>query len=158
MRHMSLSELAERAVRNKRMTFADLRRLQRDVLPGGIEARHQAELLIAIDQSLERADRSWKDYLVSSMRDFVMRGLPPADRFDVENAKWLISALSRTSPRTAGAILSEIVRQAPEIDGALTGIYAAQPAGWPKSRIGNAADFSDKGQHRTALEKQECAL
>jgi hypothetical protein len=126
------------------MTFADLRRLQRDVLPGGIETREQAELLIAIDQSLKRVDRSWKDYFVSSMRDFVMRGFSPAERFDVENAKWLISALCRTSPRITRAILSEIVRQEPEINGALTGIYAVKLAGSPKSRIGNAAGLSDQ--------------
>jgi hypothetical protein len=43
---------------SNRLLFADLRRLQRDVLPNDITSRDEAEILIVIDQTHERADET----------------------------------------------------------------------------------------------------
>ncbi|HZA92573.1 MAG TPA: hypothetical protein VE420_08095, partial [Gemmatimonadales bacterium] len=60
----------------------DLRRLQRDILPARITTREQAEILIALDRSIDRADKGWRTYLVATIRDFVVWGSPPAGRID----------------------------------------------------------------------------
>jgi len=42
----------------KRISFADLRRLQRDILPTRITTREEAEILLALDTTVDRADRA----------------------------------------------------------------------------------------------------
>jgi hypothetical protein len=115
----SLGDFVSRAVEHKRIRFADLRRLKRDILPARITTREQAEVLIALDSSVQRADREWRRYLVATIRDYVIWGSPPAGRIDSDKAEWLATALQAGSSRkTARAITREIVREAPELDGA----------------------------------------
>ena len=59
-----LQDFVCRALEHKRISFGDLRRLQRDILPDRITTREEAEILLALDRSVDRADRSWRDYLV----------------------------------------------------------------------------------------------
>ena len=106
----SLRDFVSRAVEHKRIRFGDLRRLQRDILPARITTREQAEVLIALDSFVDKADREWRRYLIATVRDFAIWGSPPA------GSEWLIAALRTSSPKTAGAITREIVREAPEVD------------------------------------------
>jgi hypothetical protein len=48
--------------------FTDLCRLQRDVLPNDITSREEAEILLVIDQTLERADETSPRSSFSSCR------------------------------------------------------------------------------------------
>ena len=53
-----LPQFAQKVAASNRLLFADLRRLQRDVLPNDITSRDEAEILIVIDQTHERADET----------------------------------------------------------------------------------------------------
>jgi hypothetical protein len=55
------------------ITFGDVRRLERDYLPGGITTNDEAELLIGLDRVVIRADRAWKGWLTAAIRDFNAR-------------------------------------------------------------------------------------
>ena len=57
----TLREFVTKALLTKRIGFGDLRRLQRDILPDGITTREEAEVLIALDQAIERIDKAWTE-------------------------------------------------------------------------------------------------
>ena len=73
----SLQEFVAKIATRNRITFADVRRLQRDILPDGIVDREQAELLLGIDRRVARADIAWADWLVVTIVDFVVWGERP---------------------------------------------------------------------------------
>ena len=50
-----LTLLAQKVSASNRLLFADLRRLQRDILPAGITTRDEAEVLLGLDH-IERLD------------------------------------------------------------------------------------------------------
>src|SRR4051794_11341220 len=103
----SLRDFVTRALAHTRIRFGDLRRLQRDILPARLITREQAEVLIALDKLVDKADRAWRAYLIAAVRDFAIWGLPPAGRIDRNKAEWLIAALSSGGP-TARLIAREI--------------------------------------------------
>jgi hypothetical protein len=112
----SLRDFVSRAVEHKRIRFGDLRRLQRDILPARITTREQAEVLIALDSFVDKADREWRRYLIATVRDFAIWGSPPAGRINIDKAAWLVSGLRTSSRKSAAAITREIIREAPEVD------------------------------------------
>jgi hypothetical protein len=88
--------------------FADLRRLQRDILPGRIATREEAELLLTLDRVIRKADRDWKDYLVGAVRDFVVFGMEPTGSLDHEKVEWLMGVLSKPTTKAGHALAREI--------------------------------------------------
>jgi hypothetical protein len=66
-----LAEFVTKAAARDRITFGDLRRLQRDYLPGGVETWEQVELLIRLDAAVSRTDKAWTDWLVGAILGFV---------------------------------------------------------------------------------------
>ena len=54
----SLRAFVSKALERDRISFGDLRRLQRTVLPHGITTREQAEVLIALEQTIARTDKA----------------------------------------------------------------------------------------------------
>ena len=73
----ALREFADKALETNRIGFGDLRRLQRDVLPQRITTTDEAELLLAIDGALARADRDWTEYLTDAVGQFALWGMDP---------------------------------------------------------------------------------
>ena len=120
-----LQDFVCRALEHKRISFGDLRRLQRDILPDRITTREEAEILLALDRSVDRADRSWRDYLVRAVRDFVIWGSPPAGHIDSDKAQWLMTTLNVSLPKTARTITREIVREGPAFDDDLWAVAAS---------------------------------
>ena len=113
---VGLREFASKALEAKRIRFADLRRLQRDVLPCRITNRVEAEVLLALDGTVDRADRDWTDYVVPAVVEFAIWGLEPVGRIDQDKAAWLAAAASTARPKSAAAIMREVRRHAPQID------------------------------------------
>jgi hypothetical protein len=62
-----LQDFATSVITRGQLTFGDVRRLQRDYLPGGITNREDAELLIALGDKLVRADKAWAEWLVAAL-------------------------------------------------------------------------------------------
>ena len=135
----SLCDFVSHALVHKRISFGGLRRLQRDILPARITTREQAEMLIALDRSVDRADRDWRDYLSATVRDFVIWGSLPAGRIDRDKAEWLVTVLRRSSPKTASAIVRDVVRQAPEVDAAVQAVLTGSQRDKARNEAGAVA-------------------
>ncbi len=108
----TLRDFVSHARESGRIRFADLRRLQRDILPARITTCEEAELLIALDGSVQRTDPDWSNYLIGTVRDFVVWGLPPVGAMDRDKAEWLAALLSDGSTKTARSIAREVAREA----------------------------------------------
>ena len=121
----SLQDFICRALEHNRISFGDLCRLQRDILPDRITTREETEILLALDRSVDRADRGWREYLIIAVRDFVIWGSPPAGHIDGDKAQWMMTALSNSSPKTARALTREIVREGPAFDDDLRAVAAS---------------------------------
>ena len=89
MVNSSLQAFASDVQTAGRISFGDVQRLKRDILPDGISSRAEAELLLTLDQTVSRADRAFADWLVAMMVDFVVWGLRPTGAVDAETAAWL---------------------------------------------------------------------
>lgn len=67
MSSTTLRDFVLNAVEMNRIRFADLRRLQRDILPYRITTAQEAEMLLSLDATVERADLDWREYLVPAV-------------------------------------------------------------------------------------------
>ena len=127
--HPSLRDFVSRARSAGRIRFADMRRLQRDVLPARLTTCEEAEALIALDGELQRADPDWRDYLVLIVRDFVVWGMEPVGSVDRTKAEWLVRILSSEEgmTKTARLIAREVVREAWDVDETLAALAPRSP-------------------------------
>ena len=116
----TLRDFVLNAVEMKRIRFADLRRLQRDILPYRITTREEVEMLLSLDATIERADRDWRQYLVPAVAQFAVWGLEPVGRIDQVKADWLLEAVALAPPKTGSAIIRHVIIEAPLIDDAVT--------------------------------------
>jgi hypothetical protein len=124
----SLHAFVSRVATSKRLNFADLRRLERDVLPNGVTSRADAEALIALDAALDRADAGWPSYLVSTVKEFMMRR-----HGDPTDSAWLAAALSGAAPKTALNVARAVVPALDECDDALRGLAKMTAKRKPKA-------------------------
>ena len=67
MSTMLLRDFVTRVLSQKRVRFGDVRRLSRDVLPDGITTRDEAEVLIALDQTISKTDMTVPGATISSV-------------------------------------------------------------------------------------------
>jgi hypothetical protein len=103
-----------------RISFGDVHRLQRGILPDGISAREEAELLLTLAQTVGRADRAFGDWFVAMMVDFVVWGMRPTGTIDAETAAWLAPYLAgREATKAVRRLAQELVREAEHVDDAL---------------------------------------
>src|SRR5262245_17309925 len=72
MDNSKLQDFVTITVLHNRITFGDVRRLQRDYLPHGLASHEQVELLLHLDGIIDRADRAWADWLVAAVFDFAV--------------------------------------------------------------------------------------
>jgi hypothetical protein len=129
----TLRDFASAAVQSKRIRFGDLRRLKRDILPARITTQEEAEVLIALDAVVEKADREWRSYVIGTVRDFVVWGLTPVGQVDRAKAEWLVGVLSSgVARKTARTLAREIAREAYQVDEALL-IFGAGRRKWQES-------------------------
>jgi hypothetical protein len=113
MTSKALREFVSKATERSRINFGDVRRLQRSILPDGVMSREEADLLLALDRSVVKADRTWTDYLVATIVDFVVWVERPTGFVDDDTALWLAETLSSGGAltRTARLIAREIARE-----------------------------------------------
>src|SRR5215216_2637654 len=139
MINSSLQAFANNVQKAGRISFGDVKRLQRDILPDGICSRAEAELLLTLDQTVSRADRAFADWLVAMMVDFVVWGLRPTGTVDAETAAWLTPFLvgQRTTKRRLARELAAEAEQggtalpSPSLNGASGNCASAQVAVGP---------------------------
>ncbi len=99
-----------------RINFADVRRLERDILPDGVTCRAEAEILIRLDREVPRADRTWNAWFVAALVDFVVWSERPTAVVNEEAAAWLSAALDEPTPcRNARRLIAAIVAEAERV-------------------------------------------
>ena len=115
MSNPSLSEFAGRCRAKNRITFADVQRLRRDVLPDGITSREDTELLIALDRDVSRSNSEWERWLVVAVVDFVVWTERPTGVVHEDTALWLAATLKgegACATKTGRLIAREVVEEA----------------------------------------------
>ncbi len=116
MVHRTLADFVARTLARRRISYGDLRRLERDILPGGPTCREDVEALVGLGHAVTRADPEWPAYLAGAVREFVVG---PGGIVDRETAEWLLGGPLRDRSRTGLAIARAIVLDAREVDPAL---------------------------------------
>jgi hypothetical protein len=94
---VSLCDFASKVRAKNRISFGDVQRLQRNVLPDGIGSREEAELLIKIDGDIARADRAWQRWLVLTIVAFVIWTERPTGILNENTVSWLAGVLTVNS-------------------------------------------------------------
>lgn len=112
------------ALRDNRVRFGDVRRLER-ALPRGEECIDALELLLALDRAVSRSDAAWTDFLVDRTRRLVIT-TAAGDRAAVAER---VASLLGTRPTAAGtAIRADLAVELLILDPALARMFApAQP-------------------------------
>ncbi|CAA9339849.1 MAG: hypothetical protein AVDCRST_MAG90-1891, partial [uncultured Microvirga sp.] len=72
MTTLSLENFVAKTAAGKRIGFADVQRLQRDILPHGIGSRAEVEQLAGLDRRVGQADPAWSAWLVTHLVEFVV--------------------------------------------------------------------------------------
>lgn len=118
------------ALRENRVRFGDVRRLER-ALPRGEETIDALELLLGLDRAVARTDRAWADFLVDRTRRLVVSG-PDEERRAVAER---VAALIGDRPTVAGiAIRADIARELRATEPALAGLFVAPTVRRPVRR------------------------
>jgi hypothetical protein len=86
---LSLAGFVTSAIAHRRITFGDVRRLQRDYLPRGIESRAQAEMLTSLTTEVGHADRSWRQWFAAALTGFAARSAEGGAAARDETIAWL---------------------------------------------------------------------
>lgn len=116
MSNEKLQEFATKTMNKGRISFGDVCRLQRDILPDGVASRGEVELLLSLDRTIARADRAWAEWLVPAVVDFVVWGERPTGLVEADAATWLTNALGSAPTKAARLIAREIAREAERVD------------------------------------------
>jgi hypothetical protein len=124
MTQITLQDFINTVVASNRITFGDVRRLNRSILPDGPMEREEVEALLRLDATIARSDASWGDWLVQAVVDFAVWGERPTGTVEGEAARWLIEALSSHGPMTKAAkrIAREIEREAELADASIAAL------------------------------------
>lgn len=94
MDNSKLQDFVTITVLHNRITFGDVRRLQRDHLPHGVASREQVEMLLQLDGMIDRADRAWADWLVAAVFDFAVFSERSVDAVESGTCDWLLDHLA----------------------------------------------------------------
>jgi hypothetical protein len=94
MDNSKLQDFVTITVLYNRITFGDVRRLQRDYLPHGLASREQVELLLQLDGMIDRADRAWADWLAAAVFDFAVFSERSVDAVESGTCDWLLDHLA----------------------------------------------------------------
>lgn len=117
----SLESFIETVTSAGEITLADVRRLQRNVLPDGPDNRDEADVLLALDRAVANKHCTWSAYAVTTVVDYVVWTARPTGYVDHDAATWLVASLSAGIGPTpvAEAIAFEVAREAERSDEAL---------------------------------------
>jgi hypothetical protein len=94
MENSKLQDFVTITVLHNRITFGDVRRLQRDHLPHGVTSREQVEMLLQLDGMIDRADRAWADWLIAAVFDFAVFSERSVDAVENGTCDWLLDHLA----------------------------------------------------------------
>ena len=115
---ISLHGFVDRVMEKREISGDDVKALQRDIFADGIVSREEADVLIALDRAVAKADPTWADFLVRAVVDFAVWTARPTGYIDQDGARWLTQSLSCGAgpTETAARIAFESVKEAHQVD------------------------------------------
>lgn len=162
MNYTPLQAFVGKVLMSRRLLYADVQRLQRDILPNGITSSSEAEALIALDAVLDRVDDGWQGYLASALTAFVLSTSQPPGTVDGRTAAWLVGALDDVPQKTATAMAREVALAARQVDSVLLNFLGKTAKGRAKARptasLRQAADAEVMGWNVEAFEPATIAI
>jgi hypothetical protein len=132
----SLQAFADRVLEKQRIGSDDVQQLQRIILEDGLTGRDEADVLIALDRAVAEADKTWADFLVAAVADFVVWSSRPTGYVEYESACWLVATLSCGDGPTENAvhIAFDIIKEAQQVDEALLAFVLRASSRRPQAR------------------------
>jgi hypothetical protein len=106
-----LQEFVCNLIAKDRISYGDVRRLQRDYLPGGIMHREELELLICLNAGLVRADKTWAQWLAASVAEFVARREGGEHPIEEAFGEWIGRLLAASTTRLGRRIARQVQRE-----------------------------------------------
>jgi hypothetical protein len=103
MDHSELHDFVTKTAARGRITFGDLRRLQRQYLPRGVSTFEEAELVIRLDAMARRADKAWTEWLIAAIRDFSVSSGPAIGPDGSSKCEWVTKLLGAIGAPTRAA-------------------------------------------------------
>jgi hypothetical protein len=104
-----LQDFVTYAVAKNRITFGDVRRLQRDYFPDGISSYEDIKTLLDLDARVERTDRAWTAWVVSAVCEFAVHG-EQSVATDVSRTVECLPLLETAVPTTARRRIMRAIR------------------------------------------------
>ena len=106
----NLPDFACNIISKGQITLGDVRRLQRNYLPGGITNREELEILISLNAKLVRADKVWAQWLVSAVAIFIKTRKASERSLEDAAGKW-VERLFATSTTKLGLRIARQIRR-----------------------------------------------
>jgi len=109
------TELIEEIKARGNIRDSDCLALRRQFYDDGAISPAEAEALIALNSACNVQDPSWPDFFVEALTDYVVNQADPEGYITVENADWLIGAIShdgRVDTKTELELLINILERA----------------------------------------------
>jgi hypothetical protein len=106
-----LQEFVCNVVGKGQISYGDVRRLQRNHLPGGITNREELELLISLTARLVRADRAWAQWLVAAIAAFVAKREPGEHPITEAADEWVGRLLAESTTSLGRKIARKVRRE-----------------------------------------------
>jgi hypothetical protein len=79
---------------SKRITAGDVTELRRAIYHDGAAAAGEVEQLFKIDETAGEHDRSWPEFFVTAVTDYLVEQVEPHGYINERNADWLIERIS----------------------------------------------------------------
>lgn len=117
----SLESFIETVTSAGEITLADVRSLQRNILPDGPDNRDEVDVLLALDRAVQKKHCTWSAYAVTMVVGYVVWTARPTGYVDRDAATWLVASMTagRGPTPVAEAIAFEVAREAERSDEAL---------------------------------------
>lgn len=107
------------------MTRADVTRLTELTLETGLVTREEADVVIALDRAVKRADEAaeeaWSELFATLLVDYAVWGARPTGYVDGKTARWLVTAANACGGPSENArrAIARMVQEAQRVDEAL---------------------------------------
>ena len=104
------TDLAQRVAADGQVTADEVLALRREGWGDGIISREEAEVLFAINRSIDTRDEQWCDFFVEAIGEFVLNGSEPRLQCDDSEAEWLIAQVEHDGVVESYVELETLVR------------------------------------------------
>jgi hypothetical protein len=130
--------------------YGDLRRLQRDYLPGGITHSEELELLISLNARLVRADKAWAHWFVASVAEFVAKQEENEHPIEEAAGEW-VGRLLAESITSFGRKIARLVRRH------LKRRHSTQPTNSVQRHLNLVRSHNIQQLSRTGTSENDCS-